>query len=139
QLLAELEEAVGRDLTTYEHLHRIRILGKRLRYAMEIFAACFAPSFRQELYPAVEQMQEILGHATDSHVASVRLEAVRERLCTRLAEGWKRLRPGVDGLLRFHRTRLPRQRKRFQAWWQHWRQSGLADAFDTLLNGKGRS
>src|SRR5262249_53374520 len=51
-LLKELEEAVSRNLDDYEHLHRVRILGKRLRYAMEVFADCFAPAFREQLYPA---------------------------------------------------------------------------------------
>jgi CHAD domain-containing protein len=52
--------------------HRVRILGKRLRYAMEIFADCFPPEFNEQYYPTVEEMQEILGRANDSHVACER-------------------------------------------------------------------
>ena len=79
-LLKGLELAASVDPEGYEDLHQIRILGKRLRYAMEVFADCFAPAFREELYPAVESMQEILGNANDSHVACTRLEALSSRL-----------------------------------------------------------
>ena len=54
-LLEKLEKAASRDLDDYEHLHQVRILGKRLRYAMEVFADCFAPAFREKLYPTVER------------------------------------------------------------------------------------
>ena len=46
-----------------------RIGAARLRYAMEVFADCFPPPFREVLYPMVEEMQEILGRANDSQVA----------------------------------------------------------------------
>src|SRR5262249_30263707 len=47
-LVNELDEAAAKDLNDYEHLHQVRIIGKRLRYAMEVFAECFAPPFREE-------------------------------------------------------------------------------------------
>ena len=117
-LLRELEEAASLDLESYEHLHQIRILGKRLRYAMEVFADCFAPAFRVELYPAVEAMQEILGNANDSHVACTRLEALSARLQALAPVEWKRHRPGLEGLLQYHQDRLPQERERFQEWWR---------------------
>src|SRR6267142_628767 len=39
-LLRELDEGASRDLNDYSHLHQVRIIGKRLRYAMEVFADC---------------------------------------------------------------------------------------------------
>src|SRR5262249_34699844 len=89
RLLGELDEAASADLNDYGHLHQVRIIGKRLRYAMEVFAECFSQPFREELYPAVEQMQEVLGRANDSHVATQRLEGLRERLRKTLPEDWK--------------------------------------------------
>src|SRR5438105_1841471 len=109
-LLRELDLAAGLDLNDYEHLHQVRIIGKRLRYAMEVFADCFAAEFRERHYPAVEEMQEILGRANDSHVARQRLEALRERLRAMLPERWKRYRPAFEALLQFHTERLPRER-----------------------------
>jgi CHAD domain-containing protein len=133
RLLAELEEAAAGDLDDYAHLHQVRIAGKRLRYAMEVFASCFTRPFRDVLYPAVEEMQEILGAANDSHVATGHLETLRDRLHAILPQEWKRLRPGIDGLLRYHRERLPRERERFRAWWQRWRRSGGEAAVLALL------
>jgi len=132
-LLNELEEASGRDLEDYEHLHQVRILGKRLRYAMEVFADCFAPAFREQVYPAVEEMQEMLGNANDSHVACGRLEALSARLQALVPLEWKRYRPGVERLLVYHRTRLPQERQRFRDWWARWCRSGGEAAFFTLL------
>jgi CHAD domain-containing protein len=89
---------------------------------MEVFVDCFAPPFREQLYPAVEEMQEILGRANDSHVATTRLEGIRARLRTTRPTDWKRFRTAVDGLLRHHRQQLPKNRKRFLKWWERWQE-----------------
>jgi CHAD domain-containing protein len=139
-LLNELEEASGRDLEDHEHLHQVRILGKRLRYAMEVFADCFAPAFRERLYPAVEEMQEMLGNANDSYVACGRLEALSARLKALVPLEWKRYRPGVESLLVYHRARLPQERQRFRDWWARWCRCGGEAAFFSLLKSpEGRS
>ena len=132
-LLKELDEAVDRNLEDYEHLHQVRILGKRLRYAMEVFADCFAAAFREQLYPAVEEMQEMLGNANDSYVACGRLEAIAAQLQALVPHEWKRYRPGLEGLLSDHQSRLPQERQRFQDWWARWCQSGGEAAFFALL------
>jgi CHAD domain-containing protein len=124
QLLHELEEKANGDLTNYAHLHQVRIAGKHLRYAMELFAACFDASFKEKLYPQVEEMQEILGRANDSHVAVQRLEAIRAQGQKAFGAVWKTLRPGVTALLQFHRRQLPRERRAFLAWWDQWRKGG---------------
>jgi CHAD domain-containing protein len=132
-LLQELAQAEARDLNDYANLHQVRIAGKRLRYAMEVFADCFAAPFRDELYPAVEEMQEILGCANDSHVALGRLEAIRARMRVTRPADWKRLHTGVDSLLRYHKQRLPRQRQAFQEWWLRWQDSGAEALLTNLL------
>ena len=111
-LREELEEKASGDLTDYPHLHQVRIAGKRLRYAMEVFGDCFPASFKEELYPQIEDMQEMLGRANDSHVACERLTRLRESLQTRWANDWKRWQPGVEGLLHYRQ--------------QHCRRSGAA-------------
>ncbi len=137
-LLKELDEAAAQDLDDYHHLHRVRIVGKRLRYAMEVFADCFASAFREKIYPAVEAMQEILGDANDSHVATQRLAALRESQRTARPDDWKRFRPGVEGLLRFHQQRLPRERKKFLTWWKRWQASGTEQALAALVKGTAK-
>jgi len=118
--LREFQGAAAADLDDYEHLHQVRILGKRLRYAMEVFADCFAPAFRETIYPEVEEMQDILGRANDSHVACLRLAVLRAGLRQARPSEWKVFKPDIDGLLRYHQRRLPQGRRRFLQWWQHW-------------------
>src|SRR5215831_8057535 len=45
-LLTEFNDAVEANPTEPAALHRVRILGKRVRYALEIFADCFPLAFR---------------------------------------------------------------------------------------------
>jgi CHAD domain-containing protein len=100
---------------------------------MEVFADCFPDSFRNQLYPAVEEMQEVLGNANDSCVASRRLTELSTRLQAVLPQQWKRLRAGLEGFLHYHQARLPQERQRFQEWWSRWQQSGGEVAFHELL------
>ncbi len=131
-LLRDFDQAAAGDLTNYERLHRVRIVGKRLRYAMEVFAGCFGPAFRNELYAAVEDMQEILGRANDSYVASRRLKALSDKIQATLPQDWKRLKPGIEGLLKYHQQRLPEERQRFLQWLNRWRLTGGEAAFVSL-------
>jgi CHAD domain-containing protein len=119
-LLDNLHEAARSNLNDYEHLHAVRVLGKRLRYAMEVFASCYEEPFRTEFYPAVEAMQEILGAANDSHVAATRLKSLRLRMRAADPKEWSRVRADVEAWLRHHERRLPEQRKQFVAWWKRW-------------------
>jgi CHAD domain-containing protein len=128
----DLARAAAADLNDYVMLHRVRIAGKRLRYAMEVFADCFCPPLKEDLYPRIEEVQEVLGRANDSHVAAGRLSAIRDRLKAAWPDQWERLRPGIEGLLRFHQRRLPLERRRFLTWWKHWQGDGAA-VFDSLL------
>jgi CHAD domain-containing protein len=134
-LLSDLEQAAGADLSDYSCLHRVRIFGKRLRYAMEVFADCFPPAFRNKFYPDVEEMQDILGRANDSHVASERLHALCAKIQTARPEDWKRFHSGIENLLQYHLQRLPEERQHFLDWWRRWQRSGRKAAFTALLRG----
>lgn len=124
ELHGKLEQAVAGDLGDYSQLHQVRIAGKRLRYAMEVFADCFPLLFREQLYPRIEEMQEILGRANDSHGASIRLAVLREQLKQVLPDDWPRFQPAVEGLLRTHQRRLPAERRAFLRWWASWLKKG---------------
>ena len=132
-LLQELEEATTQDLGDYAHLHRVRIIGKRLRYAMEIFVDCYPPAFRETLYPMVEEMQDILGRANDSFVARQRLRQLSVHLGAACPDRWKRFRPALDHLIRFHVKCLPKERANFDRWWAKWEENRTAAAFAALL------
>jgi CHAD domain-containing protein len=131
--LKELEQAALADLSEYPQLHQVRIAGKRLRYAMEVFADCFDPTFRDSLYPRIEELQEILGRANDSHVASERLIDLRERIKVQCPLAWPRLQPGMEQLLRSHQRRLPQERRRFLKWWNSWHPTGSEAVMTSLL------
>jgi CHAD domain-containing protein len=128
-----LDDAVQGNLQNYEHLHRVRICGKRLRYAMEVFAGCFESSFQDKYYPAVEEMQDVLGQANDSHVAGIRLQGIRARIQATQPAQWDRYRPAIEALLRYHQRTLPQKRRLFLTWWRDWHQSGAEEAFAQLL------
>jgi hypothetical protein len=134
-LLNRLATAAGGDLNDYAHLHQVRIAGKRLRYAMEVFGDVFPRELRGSIYPRVETMQEILGFANDSHVAAGHLTALRERLNGTDRAEWKRVRAGVEAVLRFHNARLRQQRRRFLAWWKQWAKDG-GPQLAALLHGE---
>ncbi|MCA9249303.1 MAG: CHAD domain-containing protein, partial [Planctomycetales bacterium] len=71
--------AAAGDLSDAQRLHALRIAGKRLRYAIEIFAPAFPSSLRQCVYPQVEQLQGLLGAVNDHAVAQQRFLAWREQ------------------------------------------------------------
>ena len=119
-LVREFDEAVKADPTAPADLHRVRILGKRARYALEIFADCFPPAFRDTLYPAIEQAQEILGDIQDAAVGLDRLTQLRDRIKATVPGEWTRLRPGIEGLMRELRAKVPAGRKAFRAWRKGW-------------------
>jgi CHAD domain-containing protein len=133
QLARELADAASQDLQAYEHLHRVRILGKRLRYALEIFSGCYDTAMREVHYAAVETMQDILGLANDSYVATQRLTIVARQLEATRPREWKRLRPGIEAMIQYHERRLPQQRRKFERWWHEWQQSAAEAAFARLL------
>jgi CHAD domain-containing protein len=119
-LLAEFNEAVEANPTEPAALHRVRILGKRVRYALEIFADCFPPAFKDAIYPAVEQLQELLGDIQDGAVGLNRLANLREQIKRSVPDEWPRLRKGFDAQMRMLRAKIPAGRKAFQKWRKQW-------------------
>lgn len=136
-LLRQLDHDLAGNLDDYAQLHQVRIAGKRLRYAMEIFAGCFPPGFRGTFYPVIETMQEILGDANDSHVASGYLEDVLGAQTFLPPSIAKRVRPGVEHLRIHHEKRLVRQRSLFINWLEQWPKrrnaAGFADIVDAAV------
>jgi CHAD domain-containing protein len=119
-LLAAFTDAVRADPTAPAELHQLRILGKRVRYAMELFADCFSPPLKDALYPAVESLQEMLGELQDAAVGAERLETLRVRVEQVSPDEWPRLRRGITGLIRSVRAKLPGGRAKFRAWRTGW-------------------
>lgn len=119
ELLTAFDEAVRANPTEPAALHQLRILGKRTRYALEIFADCFPPVFRDSVYPTIEGAQELLGGVQDAAVTADRLAALRDRTKLAAAE-WPRLRKGFEAFIKATRAKIPAGRKAFQAWRKEW-------------------
>ena len=120
ELLAAFDLAVKENPTEPDALHQLRILGKRVRYAMELFAGCFAPPLKDELYPAVEKVQEILGGVQDAAVGVERISGLRDRAKAALPGEWPRIQKGITGLIAAQRAKLPGGKKAFAAWRKTW-------------------
>ena len=100
------------DLNDFSKLHDLRIAGKQVRYAMEIFSAAFDDDFRRQLYPQVEQAQELLGEVNDHASARARFETWLTQ--TRDANSTTLLRQ-----LALSEARAARRcRQKFRAWWR---------------------
>jgi CHAD domain-containing protein len=133
QLLDALEEAGRGNLENQERLHRLRIAGKRLRYAMEVLADCFLPPFREDLYPLVEQMQEHLGSINDAHVALTVLEEMQTHAQSFYPQQWRVWRPGVSAFKTSQRQRLQREGKRFLRFWSDWQARDVRGQFVAVM------
>jgi CHAD domain-containing protein len=108
-------------------LHRFRIRGKELRYAMELLAGAFPPDFRNKLYPVVEALQDRLGEINDLATAQARL---RERIehAGRSPEA-TRLRRLFDD----QQAQLGLDRAEFLSWWTPQLAEMLRAGFKNLL------
>lgn len=99
------------DVSDLKELHQFRIRGKQMRYAMELLAPAFPKSFRTELYPVVENLQELLGDVNDHRNACLRLQRWKK------AESTKKRTAYLRKLLKAERMELKNSLQRFQAWW----------------------
>jgi CHAD domain-containing protein len=119
-LLADLDDAAGGNLDDYEQLHTARIAAKRLRYALELFIDCFPPAAREQVYPRVEAVQDVLGTANDSHQAVAMLDDVLRVVRQTQPALWDVLRGGLEGMRSHHLQREREQRSAFVDWWRQW-------------------
>jgi len=119
------ETAARADLSSAESMHELRIEGKRVRYAMEVFAAAFPKSFRDELYAEVKRLQELLGEVNDHATAIPRLQEWR-----RQTEDVSAL-AALDNLLEEENAALTKSKDAFFGWWS-------ADRIEELRRGFAR-
>ena len=120
ELVREFTATVEANPTEADALHALRIVAKRLRYAIEIFAGCFPPAIKETIYPSVERVQDILGDVQDAAVGVQRLACVRGTVRARMPKQLTRIRKGIDGLAASLRARVPAGKKAFAAWHKEW-------------------
>jgi CHAD domain-containing protein len=112
-VVADFFQAGDADFTEYAVLHAFRIAGKRLRYAMEIFAAAFPASFRDDLYPLVAALQERLGEVGDHATA-------HEQFSAWLTEDEldSQSRVAIESLVGEEQRALEAKCREFVDWWR---------------------
>ena len=120
ELLKELTETSATNPRDASALHRLRILGKRVRYALEVFAPCFPPALTETVYPAVEHLQDLLGGIQDAAVGLEGLADLRTRIRKTLPREWPRLAKGFEARIKALRARIPAGRREFQKWRKEW-------------------
>ncbi len=122
-LATEFFSAAEGDFTSTLALHQFRIATKQLRYAMEVFADAFAPTFRKELYPLVEELQEKLGGINDHADA-------RDRYLTWLDDAQTESQRLLLGKLIAQETAgLQQTTQSFRDWWTPTRGADLKARF----------
>ena len=116
---------------TISELHQLRIAGKRLRYSIEIFHSAFPSDLREDVYPAIESLQNRLGkindHATaqklfQSWLGSMEANALAADLAKRIVAEHKVAK---------------RFKNRFSKWWTEKRVAKLESMMEKLLVDKG--
>jgi CHAD domain-containing protein len=124
-------EASPASASDADALHKFRLAGKDLRYAMESLAPAFAPPFRDELYPALASLQERLGVLND-------LASTQERLRERIDESGDPARlSDLRRRLAATGEELVRAREEFEKSWTPATRDALRARFTELCGGPG--
>lgn len=126
-LVEKFFTAVRGPLEELAAMHQCRIHGKKLRYAMEIFSGAFSPEFRAQLYPEIEQVQELLGEIND------RATACQEFSTWLAGDVSDETRALLAGLLASEAAALEAAKQSFLSWRSEERTAGLAAQFGQYL------
>jgi CHAD domain-containing protein len=126
-LVAAFFEASPPAAAGEAELHRFRIAGKDLRYAVELLAGAFRPEFRLDLYPILTTLQERLGLINDLAAARNRLRKRKDRTGdpAELSELRRRLNDAEAELIE--------ARSAFDRWWTPEACESLHRRIDELL------
>lgn len=126
-LIRRFFQAADGKLRDADDIHALRIEGKKLRYALEIFAAVFPAGVRARCYDSLEQMQKTLGKFTDHATAADRFRRLaHEKASASNREILERLRAEEE-------IRADEARKTFVKWWDSERRRELRRRFQRTL------
>lgn len=109
--------AAAADLSDVDAMHRFRIAGKKLRYAMELLTPVFPESLRTQAYAAVQDLQDRLGKINDIASAQARLKRWLEQATGAEQAAY------LQEALRQEQQRLEKGRSEFLAWWKGGREA----------------
>jgi CHAD domain-containing protein len=119
--------AVPAGRTDKKALHRFRIRGKELRYAMELVTGAFPDQLRAKFYPALKAIQDRLGAINDRATATTRLQQQIEAASDATDRAsWRRL-------LAHEQAQLDQARQEFWKWCTPAMLRELRDGFEAML------
>ena len=120
-------ELAGDRIAEDARLHELRIVGKRLRYALELAPAALPARSHRRLYESFTELQERLGTVCDHLSAIVQLEVWQKSAKSR------KDRHALQSQLARELEQLDLDRKRFLRWWSTARQKRLQMAWEAAL------
>jgi CHAD domain-containing protein len=126
-------------------LHQLRIAGKHLRYVSEVFMPVLPASYRDDFYPQLEHMQDLLGAIHDAAEASRALRRRRKKWRRRWKQGrwdgggrsafqWSELRAGIDSVLLAYAQQADQARTEFLDSWPGFAGQSFRLPVEQLLN-----
>jgi len=126
-LMRRFFAVADRRLRDADEIHALRIEGKKLRYALEIFATVFPARVRARCYDSLERLQETLGDFTDHAAAADRFRRLADdKASAANRELLQRLRLDEE-------RRADEARKVFAKWWNADRRRALRRHFERTL------
>lgn len=128
-VLDQFFAAATGDMAQVEAMHRFRIAGKKLRYAIELLSPAFAEGLRTQAYPSIQELQDKLGKINDLASAHARMKHWLEH-----AEGAAET-AYLQDILKQEQFRLEERRSEFLAWWNGGRQGDLRQLLTSLVPG----
>jgi CHAD domain-containing protein len=110
-VVSEFFAAAEADLNCTQALHNVRLVAKRLRYAMEVFVDALGQPVRDELYPLMEELQDKLGTVNDHATARERYVEWREHARDEPEQ------TALDQLIMQETAALQMAADEFRRWW----------------------
>ncbi len=133
-IACEFQTAGGADLACRESLHQLRLCGKRLRYALEIFGAAEEdPKPLAKLGEHLAALQERLGEVNDHHEVAERLQRYADEATAVIVGqdvGESTVTRGLQALADQFESRCAALAGEFLQWWK----SAEAGEFHRLID-----
>lgn len=146
--LAALWDIATNDLDDTAPLHQLRIACKHLRYAVEVFMPVLPGAFREDFYPQLESIQELLGEFHDAAEATAAFQQMKKKWkgwrgtkkWSRhgLSEyHWRELRSGLDSVLLAYAQQADHARTEFLDLWPGFAGASFRQPVSELLASLG--
>ena len=126
--LTALWDIAAGDFESTATVHQLRIACKHLRYAVEVFMPVLPAAFREDFYPQLENIQELLGEIHDAAEATSAFRRMQKKWKgwrgTKKWKGhglsgfrWRELRSGLGSVLLAYAQQSDHARTEFLDLW----------------------